>query len=282
MNTQNLIKLSKVAITFTALCLFANNVSADDSTTGWHYPSVQSSNAYGNSQTDSFNTAINGSNKLTTEQLNERADLIPPKLNNRFYVRLGGNASAEGVVGIKNIATYNNYNTLTTGTIANSNVKNASNNFEMAFGYTWTDFAMDLEWLALKSVVVNGVMTGINPGFGFTSTIKGDALLLNVYWILKDMYNVKLYGLINGSYSHNRSTNYISTGPVSVQNRYYLGFGGGLGARFNIISKLYADVAGRYLFLGKVRMEATNLPYYINFNAQRTWIGMSFRLLWLL
>jgi len=271
------------------VCLLSSNVFADcDSTANTHYPGVVPPNYYGGSQTDSFSCAINGSKNLTMEQINERADLIPPSLNNRFYVMLGGNAAAEGIVSAKNSSSdtngtvVNDFATGQAGTLSSTQNKVASNNFELAVGYTWKEFALDLEWLAVKSIPFNSSIIGITSPFSFTSNIKGDALLFNGYWFFNDMYNAKLYGVFSLGYSHNQSTTQIGSGPVNVLNRYYGAGGLGIGARFNVVSSLYADIVGRYIYLGPVRMEATNVNSYIYIKATRTWLGASFRLLWLI
>lgn len=281
----------KQLYTYTSIivCLLSNNVFADcDSTANAHYPGVVPPNYYGSSQTDSFSCAINGSKNLTMEQINERADLIPPSLNNRFYVMLGGNAAAEGISGVKNSTSdtnsviVNDFATGQVGSLSTTQNKVASNNFELAVGYTWKDFAIDLEWLALKSVPFNSSITGISNPFSFTSTIKGDALLFNTYWFFNDMYNAKLYGVLSIGYSHNQSTTQIGTGAPTILNRYYGSLGLGFGARFNIVSSLYADIVGRYIYLGQIRMQATNVNSYVYLKATRNWLGASFRLLWLI
>lgn len=275
--------------TLLVVCLLSNNVFADcDSTANSHYPGIVPPNYYGGSQTDSFNCAINGNNQLTMEQINERADLIPPSLNNKFYVMLGGNAAAEGITGVANSTSdtssviVNDFSNGQVGTLSATQNKVASNNFELAIGYTWKDFAIDMEWLAVKSVPFTASIIGITNPFSFTSNIKGDSLLFNGYWFFNDMYNAKLYGVFSAGYSHNESTTQIGTGAATILNRYYGAFGLGFGARFNIVSSLYADIVGRYIYLGAVRMQATNGNSYIYLKASRTWLGASFRLLWLI
>ncbi len=275
--------------TLSVVCLLSNNVFADcDSTANSHYPGIVPPNYYGGSQTDSFNCAINGNKQLTMEQINERADLIPPSLNNKFYVMLGGNAAAEGVTGVANSTSdtnsvvINDFSNGQVGTLSNTQNKVASNNFELAVGYTWKDFAIDLEWLAVKSIPFDASIIGITNPFSFSSTIKGDSLLFNTYWFFNDMYNAKLYGVFSIGYSHNQSTTQIGTGSATILNRYYGSLGLGFGARFNIVSSLYADIVGRYIYLGSVRMQATNVNSYIYLKASRTWLGASFRLLWLI
>lgn len=282
-----------INLAFSLVCLLPNNARADceptpsnrstcDSTTNLHYPSKLPPNYYGNAQTDSFNCALNGTTQLTMDQINERNDFIPPSLNNRFYVRLGGNAAAEGVIMADNKAEANNTATGAIGLLSDDQHKTASNNFEIAFGYAWKDFALDLEWLALTSVTFNSSIINITPSFSFSSTIKGDAILTNWYWTFKDLYNVKLYGIFSLGMSHNQSTTSIESGPSNFMNRYYPAGGLGVGVRFNVISSLFIDIAGRALYLGKVRMSATNGDNFVDVNAARSWLGASFRLMWLI
>ncbi len=257
-------------------------VAADcDSTAGLHFPTVTGPNYTGTAHTDSFDCAVSGTKQLSMEEMRARQDLIPPNLNNRFYIRLGGNAAAEGLTSLRT-GTPDKSTSPAVGTVSVTNSKTASNNFELAFGYTWNEFAIDLEWLALKSVQVTANINGVTPTFSFTSTVKGDVLVGNLYWIFNDMYNVKMYGVLCGGYSHNKSTNTITGGQPYTMNRYYLAYGGGVGARFNVISKAYADISARYILLGAVRLSATNGAEYFYVKGSRTWIGASVRILWLI
>lgn len=283
---MDILKSMKNILGFVALavvCFSTNKVYADcDSTAGLHYPTQMPPNYQGSAQTNTFNCAIHGSKELSLEEMNARADLIPPNLNNRFYVMLGGNAAAEGVMSVKNSSEYNNSTTLAIGTLSNDHNKTASNNFELGVGYVWKDVAFEVEWLALKSVPFTTEVNGISPTFTFNSTVKGDALLGSLYWIFKDMYNVKVYGALIVGYTKNNTVSYINSGDSYAINRYRISYGLGVGARFNIVSRLYADIIGRYIMLGAVRMEATNGVNYAYLKATRTWLGASVRLLWLI
>lgn len=280
-----MINFNRIITVFALLCLFSNNVMADcDSTAGTHFPGVVPPNYEGNSATDSFNCAIHGTKQLTLEQVNERNSLIPISLSNRFYIMLGGNIAAEGITNAKNETThvpYNNYSTLQVGTLSNKKIKVASNNFEIGFGYVWKDFAFDIEWLALKSVTFTSAENNVTPTFTFTSKLTGDTLLTNTYWFFNDMYNIKIYAVFSVGIIHNQSLTQIGSGPITRMNRYFPDGGLGIGARFNLVSKLFADVAGRFLVLGAVRMSANNGVESVYVDAYRTWLGASVRLLWL-
>lgn len=264
------------------LCLFSNNIHADcDSTSGTHYPTIMPPNYQGSAHYDTFDCAVNGSKQLTLEEINERSDLMPPKLTNRFYIRIGANAAAEGISGANNqeinISTNNQQ-----GNLSNTRNKVASNNFEMAFGYVWKDFAFDLEWLASKSVDFNTNVININPSFAVSSNVKGDALLGNIYWIFNDMYNVKLYADFIVGWSQNTSTTFINGGGENTFKRNHFAFGLGIGARFNIWSKLFADINGRYIYLGTARLVSTNGAEHCWIKVNRTWIGAAVCLLWVI
>lgn len=263
------------------VCFYANNICADcDSTSDLHYPTIKSSNYQGSARTNSFECAVNGSKELSSEAMNDRAALIPPKLSNRFYLRLGANAAAEGISGVK-IVGVNNTTTNVTGTLQNTKNKIAANNFEMAFGYTWSEFAIDFEWLALSSVSYSSTISNVTPTFTINSNVKGDALLLNLYWIFKNMYNMNLYGDFIIGYSDNTSSSYIGSGSTTGNKRSHWAFGGGVGTRFNIVSKLYVDLNGRYIYLGTARLTATEGANYADLKAKRTWLGAGACLLWL-
>ncbi|HSX20646.1 MAG TPA: hypothetical protein VLG38_05965 [Gammaproteobacteria bacterium] len=263
------------------VCLIPNITFADcDSTAKTHYPTIMQPNYQGSAHTDSFDCAVNGSKQLTLEQMNDRADLMPPNLNNRWYFRLGANAAAEGISNVNNVLP-NNTITSAMGTLQNTSVKVASNNFELALGYTWSEFAIDLEWLASKAVNYSSSMYNISPTFTVNSNVKGDALLFNIYWIFQDLYNVKVYTDFIIGYSNNSSVTYIDNGPETSFKKHHWAFGLGIGGRFNIVSRLYADLSGRYIYLGTARLTATNGTEYVWLKANRTWMGAAVCLLWL-
>lgn len=268
-------------ITSAIVCLLSNNIIADcDSTADMHYPSVNPPNYQGSAHTDSFDCAVNGTKQLTFEQINERAGLVPPRLTDRFYFRMGANAAAQGITSVSNQEP-NNLTTNQTGIIQNTNNKQASNNFEMAFGYVWSAFAIDVEWLSSSSISYESEIFGVSPTFTINSTVKGDALLLNLYWIFNDMYNVQLYGDFIIGYSDNTSTSYLNSDSPADTKWKHWAFGAGFGGRFNIVSRLYADVKGRYIFLGTTRLVATDGVSNAYLKANRTWLGASVCLLWL-
>lgn len=274
-------KYTTVFCAISVVCSLANNALADcDSTANLHYPTKNPVNYQGSAHTDSFDCAVNGTKQLTMEQISDRADLVPPKLNDRFYFRIGANAAAQGITSVSNLEV-NNLATNQTGVLQNTKNKEASNNFEMAFGYAWNEFALDLEWLATTSINYSTAVYGVTPNFTVNSTIKGEALLMNLYWIFNDMYNLSLYGDFIIGYSDNSSTSYINTAPSTKTKWKHWAFGLGFGGRFNIFSRLYADVKGRYIFLGTTRIVATDGNNNVYLKANRTWIGASLNLMWL-
>lgn len=281
MNTQPSAKLLVTGISI-IFCLVSNNLFADcDSISGTHYPTINQPNYQGSAHTDNFDCAVSGKKQLTIDEVRERAGYLPPKLSNRFYFRIGGNIAAEGLTSAS-IEGVNNTSTLATGSLLNTSNKVASNNFEMAFGYVWKEFAVDLEWLASKSVDLDTPVIDITPTFTLNSNVKGDALLGNIYWIFHDMYNVKLYGDFIIGLSKNDSTSYINSGDVTAVKRTHWAFGLAVGARFNIVSKLYADIRAKGIYLGTARLQATDGSNYAYVKIQRNWLGASVCLLWLI
>lgn len=276
-------KFYRVICTISFVCLLANNVHAAadcDSTAKSHYPTITPPNYQGSAHYDSFDCAVNGTKQLTLEQINDRSGLVPEKLSGRFYYRLGMNAAAQGLTSVSNLEV-NNTVTMQTGFLQNTNNKEASNNFEMALGYLWEDFAVDLEWLASQSISFSTAVNGVTPPFNFYSSVKGDAMLLNMYWIFNNMYNVSLYGDFIIGYSDNTSTSYIAGGESTSTKWKHWAFGAGFGGRFNIVSRLFADVKGRYIFLGTTRLIATDGNSNAYMKANRTWLGASVCLMWL-
>lgn len=263
------------------VCCLTNNAMADcDSTAKTHFPTYNQANYEGSAHTDSYDCAVNGSKQLSLEQINERIEFMPPKLSNRYYFRLGVNAASEGITSVSN-REVNNTSTLVTGYVQNGSNKIASNTFELALGYAWSEFALDLEWLAPASVSYSTPVYGVTPTFNLYSTVKGDALLLNLYWIFQDLYNFKLYGDFIIGYSDNTSTSYIDSGEATKTKWRHWAFGAGFGARFNLVSRLYADVKGRYILLGTTRLVASDGANNAYMKANRTWLGASVCLMWL-
>lgn len=263
------------------LCLVSNSAfAACDPSVSSHFPSKTAANSYGNSRTDRFNCAVTGTNELSEAQLRERANLLPESLTDRWYIRLGGNAAAEGVSGTK---TGGNDLQTASAIVKTKDEKTASNNIEVGFGYVWKGFAMDVEWLGLKSVAYASTLENITPNLDFTTTVKGDALLANLYWIAQDIYSVQLYGLMAAGFTSNKSTAVLAGGDPVTLSKYSLSFGAGIGGRFNIIDKLYGDMAFRYLMLGRVKYVGRNPGGGISMELKstRNWLGVSFRLLYL-
>jgi len=273
--------MKKLILVF-ALSLLANQAIAKcDPSVGKSFPSQVPDNTYGNAQSDSFRCAVHGSTELSMLEASERADLIPEKLSNRFYLSIGLNAASEGLKNITNDSIYDV--NATSGTVSNKNVKTASNNVELAVGYTWTDFAIDLEWLSLKSIQNNGFLLNITPIIPYSTSVKGDALLLNVYWVFQNLYNFKFYAVGVGGISYNQSTSSIFGATPNVIKKYSPAFGLGVGAQFNLVSKLFADMSAKYLYIGRCKFEAANgLGPYITLRSWRTWFGASLRLIWLI
>lgn len=274
----------KINLLFTCLlvCLISKaHAGACDPTIANNYPGNEPANFYGNGQTDSFRCAITGSTDLTSLQQSERADLIPQSLNNRFYVLLGANASTESITSVKNESIYDPY--IQAAVLTTDQTKTASNNVELAFGYTWKDVAIDLQWLAVKSIAYSGYLTQINPSLYYNSTVKGDATLINVYWIFQDLYNFKFYGLVCGGISSNKSTTTLNYGTSNVIKKMSPAYGLGFGARFNLVSNIYADMAARYIILGRAKFAAVDSAGdYMILKGYRTWLGVSARILWLI
>lgn len=248
-----------------------------------HYPTNTPVNNYGNGQTDSFRCAATGSTDLTSLQQSERSDLIPESLYNRWYIMLGVNAGSTGVVNVSNKSIYDTQ--IENGVLNTTETHDASNNVEIAFGYAWKDFALDVEWLAVESLNYTGQITQISPlaNIAYNTTLKGDALLMNLYWIFKDLYNFKFYGTMAAGVTSNKTTSTMGGGSATVVKKISPSLGLGFGARFNLVSSLYADMAARYIVLGRVKYSASNgTGNSMILKGYRTWAGVSARLLWMI
>jgi opacity protein-like surface antigen len=280
---MKLIHISKLWQLFVVIlaCIFANPVFARcDPTIAKDYPGAVPPNYYGNSQTDSFRCAVSGSTDLTSMQASERAELIPEKLSNRYYLMLGGNAASEGIERIKNNSIYDA--TLNGASVSSTSIKTASNNIEFGFGYEWKEFALDLEWIGVKSMTYNGTLLDITPILPYSTSLKGDAWMFNLSWFFSDQYNFKMYGLMCLGLSKNKTTATLNGGSPTVTNKWSPAYGIGFGARFNVISRLFADMVARYMILGRVKYAASNGGNYMILKGYRTWLGVSARLIWMI
>lgn len=280
---NKILRLRSIYLLFVGIMtilLATNSYAKCDPSIAPNYPTDTPPNFYGNGQTDSFRCAITGSTDVSTLEQMRRDDLIPTKLSDRWYVMLGGNAASEGVTSVKNDSIYDPV--LSGGTVSSGEATTASNNIELAFGYAWSEFAVDLEWLAIKSIAYNGSILNTGVTANYSTTLKGDSTLLNIYWLFSDQYNFKMYATMCLGLTSNKTTASLNNSASSTVNKWSPSYGIGVGARFNIISKLFADMAVRYIFLGKAKYEAASGARYLILRASRTWAGVSARLLWMI
>jgi hypothetical protein len=245
------------------------------------YPGAVPSNYYGNSQTDSFRCAIAGSTSLSELEENERANLIPEKFSNRFYVMLGGNAASEGIVRVKNDSIYDPVTNA--GVLSSTQIKTASNNVEFGFGYQWTEFAFDLEWIGVKSMTYNGTIEQITPLLPYSTSLSGDTWMTNTTWFFNNQYNFLMYAVFCVGVSYNKTTATLNSGSPTVTKKWSPAGGLGVGARFNVISKLFADMTARALVLGRIKYSASDgQGHWMILKGYRTWLGVSARLIWMI
>ncbi len=249
--------------------------AACDSMKGVHYPTNQQANYYGAASTEEFYCAVTGIDDVSAEQLQELTEYLPPKLSDRFYVLLGGNVASEGIYKVKNVSDPDSI--YVDAEIVTQTAKTGSNNFEVGFGYTWTDFAIDVEYLPYKSIQYSTTFTGVTGAPTVSSTVSGYNILANVYWIFNDMYNVKLYGVIPVGLNNIKSVTTANSATFTL-SKYSAIYGLGIGGRFNVVSSVYADMVARYMLMGNIRMQ-TNTGIVLK--SQLSWFGVSLRLLWL-
>lgn len=254
--------------------------AACDGNTLGYYPSKLPDDYYGNGQTDRFRCAIEGKTQLSAQEQAELEALIPQSHDNRFYVRFGLNSGTEKISGVKNNGT--DISSALVGIPTNVSEKTSSNEIEMAIGYSWKDFAVDLEWMSLRKIRYSGAFVATSSTPTITSEISGDAYLLNAHYNIKDFYNFKIYLTgIFGTTKTEAETRVNSSSPT-ISSRWGLSFGGGIGAKFNLVSQLYADMTVRGLLLNtKVKMEDADTTSYIILKGTRSWIGASARFIWL-
>jgi len=229
------------------------------------YPGRERPDYYGNAQIDSFRCAISGSTQLTPEQMQQRKDLIPDSHDFRFYGRVGLNAAAQQI------------------RFPSAKATQSSNQFDVALGYRWKVSSVELEWLNLSSIQYNlqaQIGTPVSNA-QLAGTLKGQALFLAVNYEFYKFYNYIPYFNLAIGITNAKATLSINGGQTQSLNKYVPAGGLGIGVKFNIYSRFYADIMVRGLYLGQTKYDASNVQAGLSIKAKRIWLGASLGVIWL-
>ena len=244
----------------------ANDVGICADSVVKNYPGKQRPDYYGNSSIDSFRCAMSGSTQLTPEQMKLRKDLIPDSHNFRLYGRVGLNAAAQQI------------------RFKGGKTTQSSNQFDAAIGYRWKNTSAELEWLNLSSITYSNLQIKLgNPLIigQVSGKIKGQAIFLGLNYELYKFYNYTPYLNLAIGLTSNDAILTLNAGPQQILSKYLLAGGLGLGVKFNIYSRCYADVIVRGLYLGQTKYNGSALQTGLTIKAKRIWLGASLRLIWL-
>ena len=256
-------------------------------------PLVLAQEWYGNAQTDEFRKAVSETyDDLTEQEKYEINRMVPEVHKKRFYVILGSSKSITRVFDLSNTTTIAADSNVSGNTLSTDFGKKNKRILEVAVGYIWDKFRADVEWLHSAKVKISGSVYDTTQNIKFENTVSGTGIAANLRYDIWEFYEIKLYasgiltiGLNKGQLSI-RSDAIPTSSDTSVSRLNY-GFGLGLGARYNLFSKLYLDIGGRYINLGKVRMEtsinnAANQGNSLAMKATRAISGFGFKLMWLI
>jgi hypothetical protein len=151
-------------------------------------------------------------------------------------------------------------------------------------GYRWQAASLELEWLNLSSITY----TNLNASVGTPATtaqlsgqVKGQALMAGVNYEFYKFYNYIPYVNLAIGLTSNKASMSINNGPIQALNSYLLSGGLGLGIKFNIYSRFYADAIVRGLFLGQSKYDGSIIQPGLKIRGRRIWLGASLRIIWL-
>lgn len=220
---------------------------------------------YGNGQSRSFmNAMYELSPDITDTELQEIEKSIPPRITKRFFIRLGANCGKSILSQVKN----------TSVLLATKDAKVAKSSYtapsklgaELAFGYRWDRFSVELEAITTSNFKFN-----INPLFNnqlgkLDSIVKAQGGFINVYYDILDFMPFRAFvglGLgagINGTNSNFSNAPPISTGINFSKRKVTGAYNIVAGAKINIASRVFINAALRYTSFagfGNVRAIAT-------------------------
>lgn len=220
--------------------------------------------------TEEYRKAISGGEPISVEEQEEIATLLPEKETNRFYVKGRVN---KGTVSVKKLR---NKSEAPFSTLKIEKVKDSvdQKGLELAFGYSWKDWRMELETYFDKNINYQGspmfaaATLAAHPTLvpnNVTATVKvrNRTVMLNLFYDFKDFILITPYvGWSAGmslNTSHTTLGNFLNFNQEMSKRTLGLAYGISGGIRYRFLTKFIFDAGYRFSALGR--------PKFKNFNA---------------
>lgn len=210
---------------------------------------------YGNGQSEKFIEAIYGlSPNITEEELTKIENSIPPKLTNKYFVRFGFNNGTSSIEKVKNISTLDA--TQKAIIVSSSQRTTSKKGGELAFGYRWDKFSVELEALATENVRYdkkplfkdqNGTLIG-----KLQSVVKAQAVFINTYYDFINLMRFRAFiGFGVGAGINRTNANFSDMPPYSTGINFAKRSVSGaynfvIGGKINLVSQLFINASFRY------------------------------------
>lgn len=206
---------------------------------------------YGNGQSSQFIDAMYGSSTdISDAELQEIERSIPPKITDRYFLRLGVTRSSSNISSVTNIS---EQPLMMAAKVASISQKTSSKyGMELAFGYRLDKLSMEMEALAIENVKFNKKPLFSNQPGTLNSTVKAQAILANVYY---DFINLKFIhafvGAGVGASINRTNANFSDAPPISKGVNFPKRTIAGtlnlvLGFKLNIVPQLFINGSCRY------------------------------------
>jgi len=232
---------------------------------------------YGKGQTRSFmNAMYERSPDISETELQEIAKSIPPRITERFFIRLGANWGRSILSQVKNTSVHLK---IKDAKVATSNYTSPSKlGAELAFGYRLDRLSVELEAIAVEYFKFN-----VNPLFNnqpgkLDSIVKAQGGFLNVYYDILDFMPVRAFlGVGLGTGINSTNSNFSNAPPISTgvnfTSRNIAGaYNLVAGAKINIASRVFINGAVRYTnFAGFGNIKAVSSKNVEWLDENRNW-----------
>lgn len=169
------------------------------------------------------------------------------------YGRLQVNWGEQSVFDITNAST----GALQAGRVAKNDTSDTDFGFQIALGYRWPHWRVDIEYLFRRKLGYNvsPALNGVGA-IALSSSAKSQAWLLNSYYDFDQVYIFWPY-ITAGLGMGINETDTVIAGSSVVEERNDFAWNIGVGTRMPLMRNLYADISARYIRLGKQKFKDT-------------------------
>ncbi len=206
---------------------------------------------YGNGQNTKFVNAIYGLNPdITESELQEIENSIPPRLTDRWFLRFGANSCTSSITKVVNTSVQPS--TLAAKVINGNQKSSPKYGGELAVGYRWDKFLIELEAIATENTKFNKKPLFSNQPGTLTSTVKAQGVFINTYYDFMSLMAFRAFvGIGVGAGINRANSNFsdappISTGINFTRRRVAGAYNLVLGCKINLVSQLFITGAFRY------------------------------------